>query len=425
MSSRTHSTFYPWLVISLAASFLFYKYILQVSPSVMTSELMQAFDLNATSLGLLAAMFYYPYMITQIVVGPLLDKFSTRALTACAMALCGLGAILFSFPTTFQSALLARALMGTGAAFATVSYLKLTVLWFDARHHALINGFLATAAMAGSISGQVVLAYGLKVVGWQSSMYYAGLLGLVLASLLYLFTRDRKDHVDSDGCDEKPSLKLHDILGVFTKKHNWYLMLYSGFAFAPLAVLGGLWGNPFLSAAYGVGKQEAAGMMSMAFLGLAIGGPVFGWLSDRWQKRYEPMMIGLLLSLLSLVVVIYFTVLTPIFASVFLFLFGFGTGAFMLGFALGKEMNILAVSATVVGFINTGDAFFIALCEPLVGAVLDYFWQGELLHNARVFEVADYQLGFLPLFLMMFGAVILLLRLWARASTDNKVAHNG
>ncbi|MEO8963410.1 MAG: hypothetical protein ABI370_01870, partial [Gammaproteobacteria bacterium] len=65
---------YPALVISLCAFFLFYKYVLQIYPSVITKQLMEEWQLTGAGLGNLAATFYYSLMITQIFVGVILDK---------------------------------------------------------------------------------------------------------------------------------------------------------------------------------------------------------------------------------------------------------------------------------------------------------------------------------------------------------------
>src|SRR3990167_8601086 len=82
---------YPGLVLSLAASFLFYKYVLQIFPSIITDQLMQQFHLTGAGLGGLAATFYYSYMIAQLFVGVLLDKYSTRWLTSMAIFAGALG----------------------------------------------------------------------------------------------------------------------------------------------------------------------------------------------------------------------------------------------------------------------------------------------------------------------------------------------
>jgi hypothetical protein len=80
-----------------------------------------------------------------------------------------------------------------------------------------------------------------------------------------------------------------------------------------------------------------------------------------------------------------------------LFLFGFGTGAFMLGFALGKALNAVALAASVIALINTGDAILGAVSEPLAGKVLDVFWEGKQVHGVHYFSVHDYHLALLML----------------------------
>ncbi|MCP4475102.1 MAG: MFS transporter [Gammaproteobacteria bacterium] len=395
---------YPWIVISLCSLFLFYKYILQVSPSVMTHELMQFFHLNGVGLGNLAATYFYAYLVTQLFVGPLLDKYSPRLLTAAAIAVSAMGAIGFASATTLSHALWARGLIGVGAAFATVSYMKMAAVWFKPRQFAFVGGILATAAMVGSMAGQMPLALVIRHAGWQHGLLYVGTVGLALAALFYLFVREKRYPATALAQTGKPdnSLKLRDFVLLLKKRHNWLLMLYSGLAFAPVAVFGGLWGNPFLQESFHVEKATAAMLTSMMFFGLAVGGPVLGWASDRLGNRYRVMVFGVLLSLLSLIAAIYLPPLSLTLEGVLLFLVGFGTGAFMLGFALGKEMNPLPLAATVIGLINTGDALFGALSEPLVGKVLDTLWHGKVVSGAHYFNVHDFHfaLALLPLYLL-------------------------
>ncbi|NCX94274.1 MAG: MFS transporter, partial [Gammaproteobacteria bacterium] len=87
---------YAWLVIFLCAMFMFYKYIMQISPSVMTSQIMQVFDVKGVGLGNITASFFYSYFITQLFVGLLLDRFGVRALCALAILICALGTFMFA-----------------------------------------------------------------------------------------------------------------------------------------------------------------------------------------------------------------------------------------------------------------------------------------------------------------------------------------
>lgn len=181
------------------------------------------------------------------------------------------------------------------------------------------------------------------------------------------------------------------------------LTFYSGLAFSPIAVFGGLWGNPFLVEAYHINTTEAATLVTFAFLGLAAGGPLLGLLSNRLGRRNPTMFLGTLMSLLSLSMVIYSQQLPYTLLAVLLFLFGFGIGAFMLGFTVGRETNVLALTATVIALINTGDAFVNAVTEPLIGGLLDAHWNGAMVNGVHYFSVADYRvaLSVLPAYLLV------------------------
>ena len=98
---------YPWIAITVSALFLFYKYILQVSPSIMTNELMRAFHVDGAGLGNLAATFFYTYLVTQLFVGILLDKYSPRYLSAIAIAvICSVLFVPASHPKKFGSCMM-------------------------------------------------------------------------------------------------------------------------------------------------------------------------------------------------------------------------------------------------------------------------------------------------------------------------------
>lgn len=63
------------LIYSVAILFLFYEMGLQVSPSVMTNELMQSFHLDAAGLGVVSGFYFYSYSLMQLPVGLLFDRF--------------------------------------------------------------------------------------------------------------------------------------------------------------------------------------------------------------------------------------------------------------------------------------------------------------------------------------------------------------
>lgn len=404
-----HKCARPLIVMVFCSLFLFYKYVLQVSPSVMTEQLMRHFHVHGFGLGNLAATFFYSYLVAQFFVGPLLDKYNPKILTALAIMVSGIGALIFANANSLAMAMLGRSIVGIGAAFATVSYFKMASLWFRPKHFALVGGLLATAAMVGSMAGQLPLAYLVEMTGWRYSLQVCGLLGLALGLFfLLLVPHHRQSNVTTHVDSKQPKLK--DFLTLLKKKHNWLLTFYSGLAFSPVAVFGGLWGNAFLQTAYHVSKPTAASLTSLMFLGLAVGGPTLGFISDYFNKRFAVMLYGLLLSLCCLSGALYLAQLPLWFEGSLLFLFGFGTGAFMLGFTMGKELNPLPLAASVVGLVNTGDALFGAFSEPVTGKLLDLFNTNSSMQAS--FSTTDYHLALsiLPLYLILAMVMLQLMK---------------
>ena len=397
----TRSTkLYAVIIINLAAAFLFYKYVLQIFPSIITDQLMGEFHLTGTGLGSLAATFYYSYMITQLFVGVLLDKYSTRWLTSTAIFSCALGVLLFSQAESVLTASLSRALMGIGVAFATVSYMKLAALWFPPRQYAFISGLLATAAMAGAVFGQAPLAWFINHYSWRYCLSIVGLVGFVFAALFFIIVRDKSPYAEQT--TKTATISLKDIGNVLKNKQNWLLTLYSGLAFSPVAVFGGLWGNPFLEQAYSLSKTQAASLISLVFIGLGVGSPILGMLSDRLNNRRGVMFFGTFISGIAITIVLYCNSISMPSLSILLFIFGFGLGAFMLVFAMGKELNHISLTATVIAMINTSDAVLDAITEPLIGKLLDISWDGTMVNGIHQFSLSSYHfaLGLLPLYLI-------------------------
>lgn len=399
------TTLYPWLIWSLAATFFFYKYLLQVSPSVMSEELMRSFHATGAQLGNLAACFFYSYLIMQIPVGILLDRYNPRYITTAAILISAVGVLLFSYSQTILMSYAARAVIGFGAAFAAVSCFKIIALWFPAKRFALLAGLSMTSAMCGAIGGQLPLSLLINSFHWQEAMRYLALPGFLLAILFFFLAKTEQQ-------PHSPRLSnfnlIEQLATILKSKQSWLLSFYSGLAFAPVSVFGGLWGVSFLKTAYSLNSATAATVVSFIFIGFAIGCPLSGWLSDYLGRRKLLMLIGTLIAIVTLGCVIYLPSGTATLLSILLFFFGLGASCFFLCFSMIRETMPLAIAATVLGFMNTFDSICEALSEPFIGKMLDLGWKGDMLHGARIFPLADYRLSLSLLLLYLVIALVFL-----------------
>jgi predicted MFS family arabinose efflux permease len=402
MSIKPKKSIYPIIVITLCACFLFYKYILQIYPSIITQELMREFTLTGTGLGNLAATFYYTYMIAQLFVGVILDKYSARWLTSIAIFICAICVMVFAQTDNIDIALLSRSLMGIGVAFATVAYMKLAATWFSPKRYAFISGLLVTGAMAGAVFGLAPLSLMVNSLGWRDSLLVTGFMGLTLAILFACIVRDTPDTGSASKNTHVNHVSFKDILKVFKNKQNWLLTLYSGLAFSPAVIFGGLWGSPFLEQAFALSKTESASMISLMFIGLGIGSPLIGIIAEHIGNKRLVMFSCTLTSCILLSLILYWHMPMWLLGTA-LFLFGTFLGSFMLVFTIGKELNDIRQTATVIAMINTSDAVLTGLTEPAIGKLLDLTWDGKMVNGAHYFSLQSYYLGLsvLPIYLLI------------------------
>jgi MFS family permease len=398
MHDKLNYPFRAWTIWLLSAIFMFYKYALEVSPSVMTSTLMNAFDISGVALGNLAACYFYAYLLLQIPAGLLLDRFGPRKTTTLAIALCAIGNIIFAGADSVFLAGIGRFLTGAGAAFAAVNCLKLIANWFPFRHFAVMAGLMMTLAMLGAVGGQAPLAAFIEATEWREAMDMIGFAGLILAALFWVVVRDKApDHTYEKHIAPARVPLMECIRKIFKNPQSWWLSLYSGFAFAPVMVFGGLWGVSFIAEAFNLSQTISAQTVSLIFIGFAVGAPFFGWYSDRLGRRQSVMVWGTLLASIAITTAIYLPGISFYALSCLMFLFGFFISSFLLCFTMIREINLPMLAATAIGFMNAFDAVLGALSDPLTGMILDLGWDGKIIEGARVFSVTSYKVAFLTL----------------------------
>ena len=386
---------YVIFIVLLSAFLLFYKYIMQVFPGLIANDIMSSFSISPTEAGSLIAITFWTIVITQLFSGIILDRLGFRVISSLSLISAACGLLVFIYAANHGSlwlGYLGRIMIGIGISFATVSYIKAVSVWFAPKHFAFVSSFLATAAMLGAIIGQAPLSYLITHTGsWQKALTICAFVGLVGAVLYFLIVRDHNPR-QKEISSKDSSLEWSSIKTVLLNRNNWLLTLYTGLSFTAIDAFAGLWGNNYFREQYNVSTEHAAGMISMIFLGMAIGSPIIGKLSERFNTKR--LMLGFhIIATISLAIVLTIKT-TPLVASVCLFIFGFCLGIYMLSFAIGRRINPLVVTATVAALINTGEPIFGAIFDPLIGYFLELTWQGNYINN--VGQIIDYTQGMVP-----------------------------
>lgn len=406
-SPKTRS-FTPWIVWGLACLFYFYECLLQVSPSVMSNELMRDFSVTSQTLGILSGVYFYSYAAMQLPGGVLMDYFGPHRLLTIATAICAVSTIAFGMTDNFFMACVARLMIGFGSAFAAVGTMKLAANWFPAQRFALLTGLMVTIGMMGAIGGEAPLALLVDTFGWRHSMLVMGVVGLVLTVLIVLIAQDTpknyKAPVHNHPVEEEhlvPSL-----LALIKNRQLWLVATYGGLVYMATPVFCGLWGVPFLMTKMGLAKSTAANYISLVFIGWAIASPLWGIFSNRIGLRKPPMYIGCIGALICCSLFIFAPISSTLLMQLLLLTFGLFSAGFLPAFTVAKELCNKKYVATGLSFMNMMNMVGIALAQPLIGYILDKMWQGQMMGTVRLYPLVAYQTA---LALLPIGMVIALL----------------
>lgn len=402
----------PWIVWGLGCLFYFYECLLQVSPSVMSNELMRDFSVTSQTLGILSGIYFYSYAAMQLPGGVMMDYFGPHRLLTIATSICAISTIAFGLTDNFFMACLARLMIGFGSAFAAVGAMKLATNWFPADRFALLTGMMVTIGMLGAIGGEAPLALLIDSVGWRHSMLIMGSVGLILAILIFTVTKDvpkkSRTHHTTAG-DEEPMLS--SLVTLLKNKQLWLVAFYGGLMYMATPIFCGLWGVPFLMFKMHIAKSTAANYISLVFIGWAIASPLWGIFSNRIGLRKPPMYIGSVGALISCTIFIYAPIQSDWIVQFFLFTFGIFSAGFLPAFAVAKELCNKKYVATGLSFMNMMNMVGIAVGQPLIGYILDQFWQGEIADKVRIYPLQAYHIALALLPIGMLISLLILPRL--------------
>ena len=380
------------LAFALGAAAFILAFFHRVAPGAIAADLRATFDTSATTLGFIAALYFYPYSAMQLPSGVLADSIGPRRLFTAGSVVAGVGSLMFAFAPDVPWLLAGRALVGLGVAVAFVSVLKLIASWFSEREFGTWVGVLMLLGNLGAVLAAYPLGWVTQYVSWRTVFVVTGVLSLALALCIWLWVRDdpREAGLPSphalDGRADSAGTHAgwwDGVARVARNRDTW-----RGF-FMHLGMIGsyltftGLWAVPYLTDGLGLTRASATLHVTATIIAFALGSFAVGTISDRMGRRLPLLRALSLLYLASWLPWVMGWPL-PLAASIAaFFLMGVGIAGATLAWALAKELNPPALSGTATSLVNTGGFLGTALFQPLVGWVLDRFGAGAALEGYR------------------------------------------
>ncbi|PPE03340.1 MFS transporter [Holospora curviuscula] len=378
-----------WLLVAM---YYFYEMVLRASSGVLAKDFTETFHIQATQLGVLAAVYGYAYSGLQIPFGILLDKIGVRHLVSVSCIFCAFGALLLGTACYYPMAILGRICIGIGSACAFISTLRLIVEWFDSKNFSLMAGLTNAIGCLGGLCASYPLAKLVDALGWRMALCTLSGFGLVLAALIWLCVRDRpKETLSPEKHSEQSTLECSSpmletsstvsprwssfLWPVLSNTQVWGAGLIGAFLYAPLVVFAEAWGVPFLQVAYTTTPAMASNASMAMYIFFSLGSVLVLPLCHRWKSYVRPLLLAtpVISGGLGMIALCSGVVFFPI--IVFLCaIIGLAMGAQVLVFTLTTQAVPARFSGTASALTNTIIMGISYLMQEGFGRVMDHFW---------------------------------------------------
>jgi len=421
-----------WLAFAALAGTYVLVSIYRLSTAVLADELTRAFSLTGTQLGTLHASFFYVYAALQLPTGVLADRLGARRTVTVGALVMSFGGLAFAGSDAYWMAFVGRMLIGLGGSVLFIAILRFCANWFRPNEFARMSGITIAISGIGGILATTPLAVAVAAVGWRSTLTGLSVVGIGLAVLAYVISRDSPTAAGLDpvgGVDPPQSTSLRTVLSnartVLGEAETWLCgaILFAGTGINITVV--GLWGIPYLVQTHGLSVTAASTHTLLGSAGLLVGPPVIGTVSDRLSSggpgesvaagsRTRLIVIGMALYTAAFVPLAVLAVPPTAVVGLVFFASGALAGAYVLTYAVVKERHDTAASGVSTGTINMMAFTGAAVLPTVMGVALDAYWTGDTIGGARVYTEFGYRIAFGIVVVVAFGSVLAALVLHLR-----------
>ncbi len=398
------SNFRATLAVFAAALFFFYEFMQVNLFNALNPGLIQTFHISGSTLGTLSAVYFYASVLFLFAGGVLIDFFSVRKIMLQGMLcliVCTLG---FGLSTAIWQVIVVRFIMGVAGCLSLTCAVKLACQWFPPNKLGTVIGGVVAFTMCGGILSQTPITFLIDHVGWRQALMLDTALGLCLFVIMLCFVKENTQ------AQTEPFTPLADIKTTVKNTQNWLGGIYMLFMNAPILVLGAMWGSLYLTQARMLSRAQASLVLSMIFIGMIVGAPLMGRLSDQMGKRRPLMTLAALSATITIVFIMYSGDLAlPTLILLFGLLGLFGS-AQVLAYPHIAENNSSTLIASAEGLAQT-----IMMCggllQPLFGYLLELRWTHTMHGQMPLYSGSNFHdaLWLLPVGFTVSGLVTLLM----------------
>lgn len=252
-----------------------YQYIIRVLPSVTMNGIVEKFNVSVATFGNFSGIYYIGYAAAHIPFGIFLDRLGLKLafIISMFMAFIGLTPIFFD---SWEMMVIGRFISGFGSAGCTLCMIKAIGHYFP-NSFSKILGISASFGLACAIFGGKPFILLIDSYGVNNVVSGVIIAGVVLLALGIMLESAKSKSSDSIG---------KSLISVFLNKRLYLICLFAGFMIGTLEGFADMWAVKLFTEERGFDIGNAAFLSSMVFLGMGIGCPFIGYITDKILKHH-------------------------------------------------------------------------------------------------------------------------------------------
>lgn len=371
MLKETQFSTKGFVVWGVCVLFFLYEFFLRASLGTFQHPLMHDLHLSSFQYSLLSTtLFSVMYGVMQIPVGLLIDNIGLKKVLLLGATISAFSCVAFAYSNTYYLAVMARMLMGIGASVGFLCLLVSVHEWMPHRHNALFIGlsqFFGTMGpmfSAGPLEDLVASAH----ISWHVIFNALGMIGLGLVVLIIFFVENSQERAEKYVILKRPESIRVTLLKLFSRSQAWYIALFSGSVYFAIEYLSENEGRIFLGLK-GFSESFSSYMITLAWVGYAIGCPLLGFLSDYFKRRKGVLMVAGVFSVVSILMVIFSE--NKYLLMMGFFLLGFSASGQSVGFATIAEQFKKQFVPIGLALNNFMVMILIATNAPTIAFIID------------------------------------------------------
>ncbi|MCH9757440.1 MAG: MFS transporter [Gammaproteobacteria bacterium] len=371
MLKETQFSTKGFIVWGVCVLFFLYEFFLRASLGTFQHPLMHDLHLSSIQYSLLSTtLFAVMYGVMQIPVGLLIDNIGLKKVLLIGGVICAFSSFAFAYSETYLFAVVARMFMGLGASVGFLCLLVSVHEWMPHRHNALFIGLSQFVGTMGPMfaAGPLEDLAASGHIPWQVIFKMLGIIGLGLVALIIAFVENSHERAEKYVVLKRPESTRVTLLKLFSRSQAWYIAIFSGSVYFAIEYLSENEGRIFLGLK-GFSESFSSYMITIAWVGYAIGCPLLGFLSDYFKRRKSVLMGAAICSVVAILLVIFSE--RKSFLMIGFFLLGVAASGQSVGFAIIAEQFKKQFVPIGLALNNFMIMIFIATNAPTIAFIID------------------------------------------------------